>query len=122
MNGMPSAAVISFSVPATSICNCSDSTTQGPAIRKKGWSSPTSKPHSFMRPTFSLRAAWCASAAWMKDLNSGWPPQGVDLNSGWNCTPMNHGCTLCGSSTISVSFSRCVSAEITSPASVSRSR
>ena len=30
---------------------------------------------------------------------------------------MNHGCTLCGSSTISVSFSRCVSAEITRPAS-----
>ncbi|MDR6152681.1 hypothetical protein QF021_000770 [Acidovorax delafieldii] len=27
----------------------------------------------------------------MKALNSGWPFQGVDLNSGWNCTPMNQG-------------------------------
>ena len=78
-----------------------------------GCSSPASKPQSFMAghlhaATFSLRAAWCSSAAWMKDLKSGWPPHGVDLNSGWNCTPMNHGCTLFGSSTISVSFSRWV--------------
>ena len=51
----------------------------------------------------------------MNDLKSGWPPHGVDLNSGWNCTPMNHGCTVCGSSTISVSFSRWVIAEITRP-------
>ena len=50
MKGMPSAEVISFSVPAVSICSCSDSTTQGPAIRKKGWSSPTSNPQSFMQP------------------------------------------------------------------------
>ena len=38
MNGMPSAEVISFSCPATSICSCSDSTTHGPAIRKNGLS------------------------------------------------------------------------------------
>src|SRR6185295_42546 len=72
--------------------------------------------------TFSARAAWCSRAARMNDLKSGCPPQGVDLNSGWNCTPMNQGCTLCGSSTISVSLSRWVIAEITRPASVSRSR
>src|SRR3954469_13014479 len=48
MNGMPRAAVISFSWPATSICNCSDSITQGPAIKKKGLCRPTSNPHSFM--------------------------------------------------------------------------
>ena len=48
MNGMPSSAVISFSFPATSICSCSLSTTQGPAMRKNGLSSPASKPHSFI--------------------------------------------------------------------------
>ena len=48
MKGMPRLPVISFSWPATSICNCSDSITQGPAIRKKGWSRPMSKPQSFM--------------------------------------------------------------------------
>src|SRR5687768_410284 len=48
MKGMPSEEVISFSWPATSICSCSDSTTQGPEMRKKGWSSPTSKPQSFI--------------------------------------------------------------------------
>src|SRR4051812_24927852 len=48
MNGMPCAEVISFSRPATSICNCSDSITQGPEIRKNGLSMPTSKPHNFM--------------------------------------------------------------------------
>ena len=54
MNGMPSAEVISFSVPAVSICNCSDSTTQGPAMRKKGWCSPMSNPQSFTpRPSGS---------------------------------------------------------------------
>src|SRR5438105_126620 len=46
--GMPSSEVMRLSSPATSICNCSDSTTQGPAMRKNGRSSPTSKPHSFM--------------------------------------------------------------------------
>src|SRR5579885_3016141 len=44
---MPSLLVISFSVPAVSSCNVSDSTTQGPAIRKNGRPRPTSKPHNF---------------------------------------------------------------------------
>src|SRR6478609_2653922 len=48
MKGMPSEEVISFSWPATSICSCSLSTTQGPEIRKNGWSRPTSNPQSFM--------------------------------------------------------------------------
>ena len=30
------------------ICNCSDSMTQGPAIKKKRWSRPTLNPQSFM--------------------------------------------------------------------------
>src|SRR5262245_17473990 len=47
---MPSEAVISFSRPATSIWSCSDSTTHGPEMRKKGRSSPTSNPQSFMLP------------------------------------------------------------------------
>src|SRR5450432_2137629 len=72
--------------------------------------------------TFSVRVAWCWSAAWMNDLKSGWPPHGVDLNSGWNCTPMNHGWIAVGNSTISVSRSRCVIAETTRPAPVSWSR
>src|SRR5947209_13439900 len=54
MNGTPTEAAISFSLPATSICSCSDSTTHGPAIRKSGRSSPTSNPQSFM-PTRSGR-------------------------------------------------------------------
>src|SRR5438067_7557937 len=45
---MPSSLVIRFSSPATSICNCSDSTTQGTAMRKKGLSRPTSNPQSFI--------------------------------------------------------------------------
>src|SRR6188768_734511 len=49
MKGTPSAAVISLSWPATSSCSCSDSTTQGPAIRNSGCSRPASKPQSFMR-------------------------------------------------------------------------
>src|SRR5579859_633134 len=48
MNGMPSAAVISLSLPAVSIAICLDSTTQGPAMTNSGWSRPTSKPQSFM--------------------------------------------------------------------------
>src|SRR5580765_6726876 len=48
MTGMPSAELISFSWPATSICNCSDSITHGPAIRKNGRVMPTSKPQSFI--------------------------------------------------------------------------
>jgi tripartite ATP-independent transporter DctM subunit len=43
--------------PAVSICNCSDSTTQGPAIKKKGLSSPMSKPHNFMLHPLALRLA-----------------------------------------------------------------
>ena len=35
------------------------------------------------------RACW--TAAPMKDLNSGCGSKGRDFNSGWNCTPMNHG-------------------------------
>ena len=46
---------------------------------------------------FGRRLPWCSTAALMKALNSGWPSQGVDLNSGWNCTPMNQG-ARCGSS------------------------
>src|SRR5690242_10270776 len=48
MKGMPRQSVISFSVPAVSSCNCGDSITQGPAIRKNGRSRPTSKPHRFI--------------------------------------------------------------------------
>src|SRR5664279_5361304 len=48
MNGTRSSAHISFNWPATSICNCSDSTTHGPAIRNRGLSSPASNPHRFM--------------------------------------------------------------------------
>ena len=47
MKWMPSAAHISFNRPATSICNCSDSITHGPAMRKKGRSRPMSKWQSF---------------------------------------------------------------------------
>ena len=39
----------------------------------------------------SLAACLCASAALMKAMNSGWPSRGVDLNSGWYCTPTYHG-------------------------------
>ncbi len=48
---MPSAPVISFSVPAVSIASWRDSMTQVPAMRKNGWSRPTSKPQSFMPMT-----------------------------------------------------------------------
>src|SRR5690606_12161154 len=48
MKGMDSAAVISLSCPAVSNAIWRDSITQGPAIRKNGCSSPTSKPHSCM--------------------------------------------------------------------------
>src|SRR5574337_39589 len=50
MKGMPSAEVMAGNWPATSICSASLSTTQGPAIRKKGRSRPTSKPQSFTGP------------------------------------------------------------------------
>src|SRR3569832_646880 len=52
MNGMPSEDVISFNAPAVSICNCSDSTTQGPAIKKNGLCRPMSNPQSFMSERF----------------------------------------------------------------------
>jgi hypothetical protein len=30
-------------------------------------------------------------AALIKDENKGCGAKGLDLNSGWNCTPINHG-------------------------------
>src|SRR5208283_2056591 len=41
----------------------------------------------------------CWTAAWMNEVNSGCGSNGLDFNSGWNCTPMNHGWS--GRSTIS---------------------
>src|SRR3970040_1114059 len=55
MKGMPSEPVISFSCPATSSCNCIDSITHGPAIRKNGRSRPMSNPQSFMGSSRSGR-------------------------------------------------------------------
>src|SRR5690606_5298622 len=55
MKLMPSAEVISFSCPATSSCSCSLSMTQGPAIRKNGWSRPTSNPQRFIGKPFLPR-------------------------------------------------------------------
>src|SRR3990170_3156559 len=49
MNGMPSPAQSSFSVPAVSSASCRDSMTQGPAIRNSGYSRPTLNPQSFTR-------------------------------------------------------------------------
>ena len=48
INGMAKAVAISFSWPALSMAICSDSMTQGPAIKNKGWSRPTSKLHNFI--------------------------------------------------------------------------
>ncbi len=117
MNGMPVPAQISLSLPATSTLRSRDSTTQGPAIRKSGRSSPTSKPHSFIErgaserserggrsssdatssataslalPSFARR--WRSCAARTKPMNSGWPRRGLEVNSGWNWQPKNHGC------------------------------
>src|SRR5438105_24531 len=56
MSGIFSRAQISFRRPATSICNCSDSTTHGPAMRNRGRCNPTSKPQRFMRSGDELRA------------------------------------------------------------------
>src|ERR1700674_520776 len=56
MNGTFRRAQISFRRPATSICNCSDSTTHGPAIRNRGRCNPTSKPQRFMGSGDELRA------------------------------------------------------------------
>ena len=44
-------------------------------------------------------AARDARAAFTNPVNSAWPSRGFDVNSGWNCVAMNHGCP--GSSTIS---------------------
>src|SRR5260363_131367 len=55
MNGSASAAQMSFNAPAISSAICRDSMTHGPAIKKKGRSSPTSNPHKFIRDT-SLKA------------------------------------------------------------------
>jgi hypothetical protein len=64
MKLMPSRPVISLSVPAVSSCSCSDSITQGPAIRNSGWSSPTLNPHRsmLMRRPPRPDAARCAPA------------------------------------------------------------
>src|SRR5260370_42191006 len=48
MNGTSSSLQISFSVDAVSSAIWRDSTTQGPAIRNRGLSRPTSKPESLM--------------------------------------------------------------------------
>src|SRR5207237_143197 len=56
MNGTLTRAQISFRRPTTSICNCSDSTTHGPAMRNRGRCNPTSKPQRFMRSGDELRA------------------------------------------------------------------
>src|SRR6202012_5184990 len=48
MKGILSPAQISLSLPATSMVICSDSTTQVPAIRNRGWSRPTLNPQSCM--------------------------------------------------------------------------
>ena len=58
MNGTRSSAQISFNCPATSTCSCSDSTTQGPAMRNSGRSRPTSKSHSLIASSRSALAAW----------------------------------------------------------------
>src|SRR5690554_489868 len=41
----------------------------------------------------------CSTAARTKEVKSGCGSKGLDFSSGWNCTPMNQGCS--GSSTIS---------------------
>src|SRR5262249_36172384 len=65
-----------------------------------------------------VRSDWCRSAASMKALNSGCPPRGVEVNSGWNWQPMNQGWP--GSSTISQSCSAWVRPETRRPLSLSR--
>ena len=93
MNGMPSAAQISFSSPATSICSCRDSTTHGPGdqeqrlveadfeaaeLHRGGRSSDASadaarRPQSLGRCAPSGTRRWRSSAARTKPMNSGWP-------------------------------------------------
>ncbi len=83
--------------------SCGLSTTQGPAIRNSGRSGPISAPgelHALAAAAAgSCGRAACSRAARTKLVNSGWPSRGFEVNSGWNCTPMNQGCA--GSSTIS---------------------
>src|SRR5690606_30190 len=83
MKFTPSRPVTSFSRPATSSCSCSDSTTQGPAMRKRGWSRPTLNPHSSMKTPWVVaargrpRAGWAAHGApWAP------PPAGPRQESG----------------------------------------
>src|SRR5690606_27604835 len=92
----------------------------GAGDQKEGLIQPHLIRAEFHGATFSFGAAcaWRASAALMKLLKSGWPSRGVEVNSGWNCTPMNHGC--CGSSMISGNCSVGVRALITMPASSRR--
>ena len=76
MKGMPSAAVISFRRPATSITRASLSMTQGPAIKKNGRSCPTSKDASFMRSAVArpgCSAARYSRAARTKPVNKRMP-------------------------------------------------
>ena len=125
MNGTPSAAVISFSVPATSICSCSDSTTHGPAIRNRGCSSPASKPQSFMRTALAVCRPRLAGARLVRERGADERLEermaaprrrlelGVELDAD---EPRVH--ARAAARSISVSFSRCVIAEITRPASV----
>src|SRR4051812_21859169 len=55
MNGIASAAHSSLSLPAVSNASCRDSTTHGPAMTKRGCSSPAGKSHSFMVGTSAKR-------------------------------------------------------------------
>src|SRR5437879_3170780 len=60
-------------------------------------------------PPGRFALARCFSAAVTKALNKGWPARGVEVNSGWNCTPTKNGWP--GISIISGSFSLGVRAE-----------
>src|SRR5262245_33178412 len=65
-------------------------------------------------------SARCAIAASMKLLKSGWPPRGVEVNSGWNWQPTNQGWS--GSSTSSTSDSDFVRPATFNPTASSRGR
>src|SRR6266850_1566401 len=60
-------------------------------------------------PPGRFALARCLSAAVTKALNRGWPARGVEVNSGWNCTPTKNGWP--GISIISGSFSLGVRAD-----------
>src|SRR5258708_1817214 len=60
------------------------------------------------------RSLCCSSAAFTNDVKSGCPSRGVEVNSGWYCTPTNHGWSA--SSEISVRSSALVLALMTRPA------